>query len=151
MRVRAVAILIEGDRVALIERHRSGRHYFTFPGGGVDAGETPEQAVVREMEEETGLRVAVKRKIGEVWFQSNRQEYFLVETLSGVFGTGTGEEFQPAPPDRVRFFGTYHPLWMPLADLLDQNVLPVEVASLVFRSGQEGWPAEPFDLRETVP
>jgi len=53
MRIRAVALLIENDRVALIERHRAGRHYFTFPGGGVGRGETPEQTVVREMQEET--------------------------------------------------------------------------------------------------
>ena len=30
-----------------------------FPGGGVESGETPEQAAVRECFEETGLRVAV--------------------------------------------------------------------------------------------
>jgi 8-oxo-dGTP pyrophosphatase MutT (NUDIX family) len=60
MRTRAVAILIENDSVALIERYRAGRHYFIFPGGGVDDGESVEQAVIREMEEETGLRVAVK-------------------------------------------------------------------------------------------
>lgn len=146
MRIRAVAILIENDRVALIERHRSGRHYFTFPGGGVDAGETPAQAVVREMEEETGLRVAVKRKIADVWFNGNRQEFFLVETVSGVFGTGTGEEYRISPHPS----GTYLPLWMPVAELSDHNVLPAEMAAAVLRASREGWPAEPFEIPETV-
>ncbi len=150
MRVRAVGILIENDRVALIERHRSGRHYFTFPGGGVDAGETPERAVVREMEEETGLRVVVLRRVGEAWFRSNRQEYFLVQTIGGVFGTGTGEEYQAAPPEKIRFFGTYHPLWMPVTELLDHNVLPVEVAGMVLHFSRAGWPSEPFEIREAV-
>lgn len=150
MRVRAVAILIEDDRVALIERQRSGRHYFTFPGGGVEQGETPEQAVVREVEEETGLRVVVQRKLGEAWFQSNRQEYFLVNIVGGVFGTGIGEEYQAVSLEKMRAYGSYRPLWMPLAEMLDHNVLPVEVAGLVFRSSREGWPAEPFDIRETV-
>jgi len=36
MRIRAGIVLIEDNRVALIERHRAGLHYFVFPGGGVD-------------------------------------------------------------------------------------------------------------------
>ena len=138
MRTRAVAILIENDSVALIERHRAGRHYFTFPGGGVDDGESVEQAVIREMEEEAGLRVAVKYKIAEVWFQGNRQEYFLVERLYGEFGTGTGPEFGEYDP----IHGTYHPLWMPVSDLLNNPVLPVEMADLVLKATKEGWPKE---------
>jgi 8-oxo-dGTP pyrophosphatase MutT (NUDIX family) len=147
MRIRAVAILIENDKIALIERHRAGRHYYTFPGGGVDAGETVEQAVVREMKEETGLRVAVRRKLGNVWFQGNRQEYFLVESLDGDFGTGTGEEYVNPLPDHPQV-GTYHPLWMPLSELLNHPVMPVEIARRVARSAQEGWPVEAFEIQE---
>ncbi len=36
--------------------------YWEFPGGKCEPGETPEQAVVRECLEETGLAVAVKRR-----------------------------------------------------------------------------------------
>lgn len=50
MRTRAGIVLIEDDKVALIERHRAGLDYFVFPGG-VDEGETPEQAAVREARE----------------------------------------------------------------------------------------------------
>jgi len=146
MRVRAVAILIENGKVVLIERHRAGRHYFTFPGGGVDSGETAEQAVVREIEEETGLHVVVRRKVGEVWFQGNRQEYFLVETRGGEFGTGTGEEYLEPLPGNTH--GTYHPLWMAVADLLSHPVLPVEIAERVVQFGKEGWPEEAFEIRE---
>ena len=68
MRIRAGIVLIEDDKVALIERYRDGKHYFVFPGGGADGDETPKQAAIREMDEETGLRVTVKRKLAEIHF-----------------------------------------------------------------------------------
>jgi mutator protein MutT len=52
------AVVIEGGRVLLIQRGKEplkGR--WMVPGGTVELGETLEQAVVREVEEETGLRV----------------------------------------------------------------------------------------------
>ena len=39
--------------------------YWALPGGRSESGETPEQTVVREVKEETGLNVAVLRKVGE--------------------------------------------------------------------------------------
>jgi len=39
--------------------------YWALPGGRMDPGETIEQTVVRECKEETGLDVAIVRKVGE--------------------------------------------------------------------------------------
>ncbi len=144
MRIRAVAILIEADKVAVIERHLGGRLYFTFPGGGVDKGETVEQAVIREVDEELGLRVVIERKVAEIWFRGNRQEYFLVHTISGEFGTGTGEEYESYRPEH----GTYLPRMMPITDVLINPVLPTEMAELVFKSQTERWPPKPVIIFE---
>ena len=143
MRVRAVALLIQNDSIAVMERHRDGRHYFVFPGGGVDEGEGGAQAVVREVQEELGLRVRVVRQVAELWFSGNRQMYFLVKQTGGEFGTGDGPEFTgPFDP----FHGTYHPMWMPIAELLANPVLPVEVAELVMRCHADGWPEEAITI-----
>jgi 8-oxo-dGTP diphosphatase len=66
-RERVAAILIQGDAIALIERHRMGRHYFVFPGGGVEPGENFVEALVREIDEETGLKVNVQRLIAALF------------------------------------------------------------------------------------
>lgn len=144
MRIRAGCILIEDNKLALIERHRGGKHYFSFPGGGVDAGETHEQAAVREMEEELGLQVKILRKVAQMMFNGREQHYFLVETISGVFGTGTGEEYGEYDP----VSGTYQPLWVDLTDVLNLNVLPRALAELVVKSVREGWPAEAVIISE---
>lgn len=148
MRVRAGAVLIENGKVALIERLRAGKHYFVFPGGGVDEGETPEQAAVREMEEETGLRVTVQRKLAEIYFGLSEQVYYLVDRLGGEFGTGTGVEFTDSNPDDPTE-GIYIPIWMPLEDLSQHgNIYPVDVAALVLQALKAGWPEEPIVVVE---
>ena len=144
MRIRAGAVLIENDKVALIERYRDGKHYFVFPGGGADEGETPEQAAIREMEEETGLRVTVKHKLAEIYFGLSTQHYFLVKCLSGEFGSGTGEEYTDADPNHPAQ-GIYIPIWMPIAELPEhEDVYPAEVVELVLQAVDGDWPKDPI-------
>ena len=53
MRDRATAV-VQRDKRLLLVRDRGFRHY-SLPGGGVNRGEKPEDAVIRELAEETGL------------------------------------------------------------------------------------------------
>jgi mutator protein MutT len=140
MRIRAGIVLIEENKVALIERHRAGLHYFVFPGGGVDEGESPEQAAIREAMEELGIEVAIKQKVAEIQIgRKSRQVYFLVEQTNGEFGTGAGEEYTDSDPNDPEE-GIYFPVWMPIDELLlHDKVYPVAVARLVVKSVQEGW------------
>jgi len=144
MRNRSGIILIEDGKLALIERYRDGRHYFIFPGGGIDEGETPEQTAVREAEEELGIIVEIKHKVAEVFINGNTQHYFLADRVSGEFGTGTGEEYGEYNPA----YGTYLPLWMTMHDVLIKNVVPRELADFVVRCAAEGWPQEMMKIFE---
>jgi 8-oxo-dGTP diphosphatase len=54
------------DKILLIKRNsKPFMGYWALPGGRVDLDETVEQTIVRECKEETGLDIAVVRKIGE--------------------------------------------------------------------------------------
>lgn len=145
MSYRAAIVLLNEDKIALIERHRQGRHYFTFPGGHIEEGESPEQAALREAEEELGLRVTIQRLLAIIWWQGQPQYYYLVKADEGVFGVGKGEEMQGIHPEK----GSYTPVWMRVEDLLYQPVLPRSMAEFVARGAREGWPPTPLILPET--
>ncbi|MCQ2742770.1 MAG: NUDIX hydrolase [Bacilli bacterium] len=63
-------VLNEDGKIAIHRIYRNDvfcdQHYLETPGGGVDEGETPEEAVIRECEEELGYIVEVLEKIGRV-------------------------------------------------------------------------------------
>ena len=136
MSYRAAIVLLQDEKIALIERHRAGLHYFTFPGGHVEPGEMPEQAAVRETKEELGLDVSIQRLLAEIWWHAKPQYYYLVETVGGEYGTGTGEEMHHPLPER----GTYQPVWVPVQGLLDLPVLPGALAKMVVEAQSVGWP-----------
>ena len=144
MSYRAAILLLQDNKIAMIERHRQGLHYFTFPGGHVDEGETPEQAAIRETMEELGLRVELKKLVAKMGWHGSWQYYYLAEVTGGTFGTGTGEEMIHPQPEK----GTYRPVWMPTTELLDQPVKPREMAELVSRFLREGWPEQPVVIPE---
>ena len=140
MRIRAGIVLIQDNKVALIERHRAGLNYFVFPGGGVDEGESTEQAAIREAMEELGIDVAIRQKVAIIHLgKKSRQVYFLAEQTGGEFGTGAGEEYTHADPASSDE-GVYIPIWMPIDQLpLHENVYPSDVAKLVVKSLENGW------------
>ena len=149
MRTRAGIILIENDKVALIERHRAGLHYFVFPGGGVDEGETPEQGAIREAMEELGVEVVIRQKVAVIHFEQSTQVYFLVMRVGGEFGSGTGEEYTDSVPNDPTE-GIYIPVWMPIDELpRHEMIFPETLAKLVVKAMSDGWADEPVVIYET--
>lgn len=67
-----VAAVIEREGRVLIGQRKSGGHHplkWEFPGGKVEAGETPEAAVVRELGEELAIEARIESEITRYEYQ----------------------------------------------------------------------------------
>ena len=64
LRVAAYAVIVDARGMLLAHWHDGPRAAWTLPGGGLQAGEDPADAVVREVREETGFNVVVDELLG---------------------------------------------------------------------------------------
>jgi len=110
-RVVVEALIAKDDRVLLVKPSRGfNRGTWTLPGGFVSYGESPQEAVEREVEEEVGTPCRVGRLLGVYSFVGKESSYtwhmftYEVEVL--------GEAFRPAADEieEVR--------WVPLEEAL---------------------------------
>lgn len=62
--VGASAIIIDDDGRVLLVKHTYGRHNWELPGGHTEPGEPAVETALREVREETGLRVSAQRLVG---------------------------------------------------------------------------------------
>ena len=64
----SAAVIRRGGEILVCSRprHSALADFWEFPGGKQEPGETPERAVVREWQEETGFRVAVVRPLDTI-------------------------------------------------------------------------------------
>ena len=58
-RIRVAGILIEDNKILLIQHHKNDKKYWLIPGGGNDWGETTKEALIREYKEETNMDIEV--------------------------------------------------------------------------------------------
>ncbi|MET0786599.1 MAG: NUDIX domain-containing protein [Paenisporosarcina sp.] len=123
MRIRSGAIIELDGKFALIKRVRNNHEYYVFPGGGMEAGETPEVAAIREIKEELGIDIEIEMLLTTISFNNGLQYYFQAKYIKGVFGTGEGEEFQHTNSER----GTYEPVLMKKENFKLHDIRPSEI------------------------
>lgn len=118
--VRAVAVIVKNNKVALIHRKKEGRDYWVFPGGGVENGETPEDAAVREVKEELSIDCKVVKLFFSVesYPGGNKDPYFLCTTEDNEIELGGPEKQRQSKEN------WYSPQWVELEKVKHLNLLP---------------------------
>ncbi len=136
--IRAVGIVINDANILLIKREHNHRHYFTFPGGGVEAGETNEEAVIRELREEANITVSVKRLLYHLDLENDADHFFYECVYDGGELELGGEELIETKSGNI-----HEPIWFPLDGLPDITLYPLEVRDWLIADIRFGFPTNP--------
>lgn len=119
------AAIIDADNRVLIQKRPEGKPYagkWEFPGGKIDAGETPEIALMRELSEELGITTVEKAFFPMTFFSGGYDEMLIVNLVYGcrnwvgIPQTLEGQELAWVKPPRLTDY-----------DLLEKNreLIPV--------------------------
>lgn len=118
-----IGLVIHDGKILMVKRHEPevpGAHLkWEYPGGKVDIGETPEQAIIREIREETGVIVDVKRLLPCVVTTNWEYPWGIQQTL--IFG------FECTYISEEKRFHDHHVQnveWVAIKKLFDRESLP---------------------------
>ena len=96
----AAVILDENKNILLVKSTYNRFHPWGMPGGSLEYGEQPEEAIIREIWEETHLKISVEKLLLiNSWLPDRVGMYYLCRITGGMF----------APSDEVSEFA-YFPL-----------------------------------------
>ncbi|MHA3915969.1 NUDIX hydrolase [Halovulum sp. GXIMD14793] len=130
----AAAALCRSDGMTLLVRKR-GTIAFMQPGGKIDPGETPVDALCRELDEELGLSVqaAETHPLGQFSAPAANEAGHIV--LAYVFLIETDAAPHPAAEiEEVRWIDPTNPGHVPLAPLTRDHILPLVAKALGLRT-----------------
>jgi 8-oxo-dGTP diphosphatase len=105
--------VIFDDNAYVLLCHRRDLDIWNLPGGALESGELPDEAVVREVREETCLEVAADRLVG-IYGKQDRDEIIFVFECHILRGTPTSSDEARA----VDYFDVHH---------LPRNTIPKHV------------------------
>lgn len=92
------ALVIHNNKVLLIKNKKRG--YYEAPGGKVENKETAEKAIIREVEEETNIKISVVKNIEEYKFHDPKTDThwtsygFLAKYTSGTISNSEPEKME---------------------------------------------------------
>lgn len=109
------AIVRHEDRYLIVDERAMRRDVLTQPAGHIEAGETPEQAVVREVLEETGCTVVCGELVGVyLWIHPQTRQQFLRIVYSA--------QYVSCDPARPLDDGIHARLWMTHQELKNERM-----------------------------
>jgi 8-oxo-dGTP diphosphatase len=120
--MKVTAGIIEENGKVLIARRKPGKHMggkWEFPGGKIEPGESPEQSLARELDEELSVRAHVGRFLCATFFEGDGVSLELlvyqVDSVEGALALREHDEIRWVRPEQLASF-----------DLADSDRMVVE-------------------------
>ncbi len=154
-KIRTVAVVVNDGKVLIMHRIKNGKEYYNFPGGGVEEGETIEQAVLREAKEETSLEIKIEKLLyHHIYDNGSEQFFYLCRYVSGEPKLGEGNELKGMQKGEENY---YEPMWYEIGKMSQLLFYPLEIKDWFLedvKSNFENTPREAeikiSDLRQLV-
>ena len=122
MRIASRVVILKQDKILFIHRINSGKEYYVLPGGAIEENESPEEAAIREIKEETDFDIKIESLLWELEEDVNGEirkgHYFLVKEFKGTLRLGGPEVNRQSENNKYLFE------WVSLDRLNDCFVYP---------------------------
>lgn len=92
MATRSSVVLIKDGQLLMVRQTYKGEELWTFPGGRIEADETPVQAAVREVYEETGFEVEIVDQLIEQYNDRIKGMYYCYRGIIAGGGLKLGSD-----------------------------------------------------------
>lgn len=116
------AVILDGNKLLLLYTRRYDD--YSFPGGGLDAGETPEQGLAREVREETGaaeLRIGRYLGYGDEYRPARGPGHDVLFMRSHFYLCQAASALGEAAPEAYELSNGMVPRWIVIADAIAHN------------------------------
>lgn len=146
MKQAARAIILEEDKILVMHRNNEGNQYFTLVGGKVDSNETPEQALVREVREETGLEVVSARL---VFIEDHPEPYnhqFVYLCEVAPHGEVAIQDMAEEAILNKLSINIHQPMWANLASFPTLAFRTPQLQQAIIEGINKGFPEQPITL-----
>lgn len=143
MRSAARAIIIHHQNILVMKRNKFGTVYYTLVGGGIDMGETADQALLREIKEETGLTVANPRL---TYIEQSNDLYGTQYIFVADYVDGDVKIDPSSIEAKLNAAGQnlFEPMWVPISKFASLPFRSVDLQKEILAAVQSGgFPNEP--------
>lgn len=140
------AIFIHDNKLLLMKRLKSGAEYYTLVGGRLNEGETPEQGLIREIKEETGMDITKARLVfmEEHPEPYNSQYIFLCEA-SDYDSVAIQPSSEEALMNRIDI-NIHQPVWVDFSTFERLAFVTMDLQKAIVAALKDGFPDQPIKL-----
>ncbi len=146
MSTAARAIIIHNHKILVMRRNKQNADYYTLLGGVVKADEAPEQGLIREIKEESGLDIiSAKLVFSEAHVAPYNTQLIYVCQVAPFDTIGLQEFSEEAELNRYEM-NVHEPVWVSFDIFSHLSFRTPALQSAIQTSLKKGFPAQPIAL-----